>query len=144
MPDDFRDALRDPGAVSGTSLKELKPNVIIPAIPVPRPGSDRAAYIRDSEGEKDVFIGEVYADRKSAKKAMAAAVKGLETSGKRILFAALLKEKAGGDFYVVRLENSPAAPLRAAAVSGTKDTAYVTALQKTADDLENACRKNWQ
>ncbi len=144
MPDDFRDALRDTGAVSGASLKDLKPDVVSPVTTTPKPGSERAAYVKDSEGEKDVFIGEVYADKKSARKALAAAVKGLEASGKRVLFAALLKEKAGGDFYVIRLDDSPAAPLRAAAAPGKKDAAYVTALRQTADEIENTCRKNWQ
>jgi len=149
MPADLRDAMRDTGAIaqaSAVSLSEVAPNIVAPAAPAApkvKPGSDRAAYVKDAEGEKDVFISEVYADRKLAQKTMAAAVKNMEAGGKRVLFAALLKQKAGGDFYVIRLDNSPVPVLPGAAAYASKDEAYAKSVNKTADEMENNCREIW-
>ena len=144
IPTDLRDAVRDNGAIaqaSDTSLKDLKPTPAAVAVPKIQPASDWAAYVKDTEGDKDVFVSKIYSGKQQAQEAMSVAATGLQAKGKQILFSALLKETAGGSFYVIRLDNSVVAVPLGSAISSKKDAAYVNTVKKADDSIENNCRE---
>jgi len=143
---DLRDAVRDTTPTvlaSGNSLKDLNPSVRDSAVPESKPASDWTAYIQDAEGEKDVFISKIYPQKKLARKEMAAAARDLETEGKKILFSSLLRETAGGFFYVIRLDNSPSAVRQVAAASSNRDEALINTVRKYENNIEHTCREIW-
>ncbi|HBA61832.1 MAG TPA: hypothetical protein DCZ92_13680 [Elusimicrobia bacterium] len=129
--------------MSNTSLKDLKPVSAADVTPKVVPASDWAAYVKDTEGDKDVSVSRIYSGKQLAQEAMSAAVTGLEREGKRILFSAVLKETAGGSFYVIRLDNSLAAAPLGAAITSEKDSAYLSTVNKAAENVENTCRGIW-
>ncbi|MEI7527506.1 MAG: hypothetical protein WCK76_01070 [Elusimicrobiota bacterium] len=146
VPADLRDAVRDTGAAAqaaGNSLADIKPLAAAAAAPVPENhiASDRAAYIKDAEGEDDVVISRIFYDKTLAKEELAREVSRLKTAGNSILFSCLLKETAGGVFYVVRLAPSPESAPRPAASTDKGEEAYVNSLKQVAADAENDCRR---
>ncbi len=146
VPADLRDAVSDAGAAAqaaGNSLADIKPLAAAAAAAVPEnhTASERAAYIKDAEGEDDVVISRIFYDRKLAKEELAREVSRLKTAGNPILFSCLLKETAGGVFYVIRLAPAQESAPQAAATADKGEETYVNALKQAAADAESDCRR---
>ena len=167
-PSDLRDALNEPAAAgpgSGASLKSVTPNAGVTAALVNPPVTDWTAYVKakerdkdtvvsetfsdkkmsewatyvkDNEGDTDVIVSAVFPDKKTAGNALSAEESRLTTGGSSILFSCLLRETAGGVFFVVRLAPAQAAAaLPARAAKG--EASYIAALKKAADNVETEC-----
>ncbi len=168
IPSDLRDAVSDSAALGrdpGYSLKNVAPyagDFTAPQnTPAPDPAvkdgksdkdvvisetfsdkklSDRSAYIRDNEGDNDVVISGIFPDKSRAEKAMSEEESRLKTGGSTILFSCLLRETAGGVFYVIRLAPSSTAAIQTDVRSDKSEEAYLTAIKEDAAGIENECR----
>lgn len=103
------------------------------------PVSERAGYLMDMRGEKDIVVSRVFNNKAAIIKAMAAAIDKLKSKDKPVLFSSLMREAAGGFFYVLRIEPS-ANTARVNPGTDSSEQLYINTMKGAAARLENECR----
>lgn len=133
----LRDAVRDAAAV--TAEEDEGMTYLDGSEAGDAPVSDRASCLGDAEGADDIVVGAVFKSRAAASRAMEAAGNRLKSGGKSVLFSSLMRESAGGFFYLIRTEPS-AVVTNAATVAGGGERLYIESAKAAAASLENECR----
>ncbi|HAH32351.1 MAG TPA: hypothetical protein DCL44_08560 [Elusimicrobia bacterium] len=104
------------------------------------PVSDRAGYLMDVRSEKDIVVSRMFNNKAAGIKAMMATVNMLKSKDKPVLFASLMREAAGGFFYVIRIRPSAVKTTRVNPGNNRSEQLYINTMKGTAARIENECR----